>query len=120
MIVIADIFGYAGTVVGASLMLPQVYDSYKRKSMDDVSFVMLMMYLLNCVLWNIYGVLIWSIPLIIANTIAGIIGITLIIMKIFYSKNNNSSDNNKQNKPKKITRKIISKKRITTKTKTRS
>ncbi len=98
---LADIFGYLGTITASSLMLPQVYDSYKRKSMTDVSFMMLIMYQLNAILWIAYASLNHSVPVLIANILAGLVGIVLIAMKVKYTSNNSKIITKKYKKKKK-------------------
>ncbi|OGG56018.1 hypothetical protein A2680_00435 [Candidatus Kaiserbacteria bacterium RIFCSPHIGHO2_01_FULL_55_37] len=66
-------------------MLPQVYKSFKTKSVEDVSWGMLVMYFLNCSLWLTYGVLIVSTPLAMTNAIALAISVVQIGLKIRYS-----------------------------------
>ena len=80
------IIGYAATIVGTSLMLPQVIKTLKTKHVDDISFAMLIFYFLNCALWLAYGLLISSIPLILTNFIAMIISIVQIMLKVRYTK----------------------------------
>lgn len=50
MLPAADIVGYAATVIGTSLMLPQLVRSWKTKRMNDVSSGTLALYFLNCAL----------------------------------------------------------------------
>ena len=82
---LVDIVGYAATLVGTCLMLPQVYKSLKTKSVEDVSWGMLVMYFLNCSLWLVYGLLIAAVPLTITNAIALGISVVQIGLKIQYS-----------------------------------
>lgn len=86
MNIITEIIGYAAAVIGTSLMLPQVIKTLKTKKAEDVSFVMLVLYFLNCLLWGIYGILIYAIPLIICNGIALAISIFQILLKLKYNK----------------------------------
>ena len=80
-----SIVGYAATVVGTSLMLPQVYKSWRTKSVDDISWGMLVMYFLNCSLWLTYGILINAVPLAVTNALALLISIGQIVLKVRYS-----------------------------------
>ncbi|MFZ2150845.1 MAG: SemiSWEET family transporter [Candidatus Absconditicoccaceae bacterium] len=77
-----DLIGYLATAVGTFLMLPQVIKSFKTKNMKDISRGMIFMYIGNCLLWFIYGLLINSIPLMLCNFIALIIGLLQLILKI--------------------------------------
>ncbi|MCE9541855.1 hypothetical protein K8R03_04865 [Candidatus Kaiserbacteria bacterium] len=78
--------GTAATLVGTVLMLPQVYKSLKTKQVDDVSWMMLILYVLNCALWLSYGLLIDALPLVITNAIALCIGVAQSVLKYVFSK----------------------------------
>lgn len=79
-----DIIGYLATVIWTVMMLPQVWKAYVTKSMTDISWVMVIFYILNCMLWLIYGYLIISNPLILCNGIALVIGIVQWVFKYKY------------------------------------
>ena len=82
-----EIFGYAGMVTGVSFFIPQVYKTYKTKSVEDLSWGMLSLFFLNCVFWSTYGFLIGALPVILTNTVALVVNITLITLKVRYGKN---------------------------------
>ena len=84
---IADVFGYAGMVAGISFMVPQVYRTYKTKSVEDISWGMLCVFLLNCIFWTIYGILKEALPVILTNSIAGAVALTQLTLKIQYRNN---------------------------------
>lgn len=81
MDVLTQVIGYTAAVIGTSLMLPQVVKTIRTKKVDDVSFVMLVLYFLNCVLWLTYGSLIRAWPVIVCNFIALIISIIQLVLK---------------------------------------
>ena len=82
-----EIVGYMAAVFGTALMMPQLYKSFKTKRVDDISMVMLVVYLINCSLWESYGILIKSNPVIICNFLALIIGsIQIYAKKKFQTK----------------------------------
>ena len=81
----ADIFGYAGMVTGVSFLLPQVYKSWKTKSVRDISWGMLALIFLNCVFWFTYGLLLASLPLMLINGTAFLVACALIFLKFRYS-----------------------------------
>ena len=78
---VTNFIGYAATVVGTCLMLPQIGQAWKTRRMVDVSFLMVLLYSLNCLLWLIYGVRLRSRPVIIANGIGLVISIVQILFK---------------------------------------
>lgn len=79
-----NIVGVSATVVGTSIMLPQIYKSLKTKKVSDISWGMLVLYFLNCLLWLVYGILIVAFPLIATNGIALCISILQIALKVKY------------------------------------
>lgn len=83
MVPAADIIGYAATVIGTSLMLPQLFRSWKTKRMKDVSGGTLALYFLNCSLWGVYGVMIGATP-VVANGLGFLISCALLAMKSHY------------------------------------
>ena len=82
--IIVEFIGYIAAIVGTSLMLPQVIKAYKTKKVDDLSLATVIIYIINCILWSIYGILIYAIPVIVCNIIAFIIGIVQLGLKIKY------------------------------------
>jgi len=84
MIPAADIVGYAATVIGTSLMLPQLFRSWKTKRMKDVSAGTLTLYFLNCASWGVYGVMIGAVPVVVANGLGFLISCALLGMKLRY------------------------------------
>jgi len=81
-----EIIGYMAALIGTSIMIPQAYKSYKTKKVDDLSMVMLIIYVFNCILWEMYGLLIHSNPMIACNIVALIIAIIQVIIKVKYRK----------------------------------
>lgn len=84
--IITEIVGYSAAVVGTSLMLPQVIKSIQTKKVEDLSYLTVILYFLNCLLWGIYGILIWALPIIICNGIALLISLFQLLLKIKYNK----------------------------------
>jgi MtN3 and saliva related transmembrane protein len=81
-----NILGYTAAFFGTILMLPQAYKTYRTKHVDDISLIMLIVYILNCTLWGIYGLFLQSGPMLICNGISLVIGFLMLAMKLTYSK----------------------------------
>jgi len=77
-------FGYLGASTLIITLLPQIYLTYKTKKVENLSLVFLCLQELTCVLFLIYGIMLKEIPLIVANSLVGIQGISLLSMKIMY------------------------------------
>jgi MtN3 and saliva related transmembrane protein len=84
---LTSIIGYLAALVGTALMLPQVYKSFKTKKVDDISTVMILLYILNNILWEAYGLLIHSFPVILCNLLTIIIGAYQLVLKLKYKAN---------------------------------
>jgi len=82
---IINVIGYLAAIIGTALMLPQVIKSIRTKSVQDLSWLMLTLYLFNCLLWAIYGFLIAAIPVVLCNIVALVISIVQIGVKWKYS-----------------------------------
>jgi MtN3 and saliva related transmembrane protein len=81
-----DIIGYAAAAFGTFIMLPQLIKSIRTESVEDISMLMLVLYIINCALWAFYGVLIKRFPVTISNLIAGFIVLAQFAVKIKYAK----------------------------------
>jgi MtN3 and saliva related transmembrane protein len=73
--------GTLATIVGASILVPQVLKEWTTKSIGDVSWGMAILYFANCVLWLWYGKRIRKGPVIVANAIGVVLGGLQIILK---------------------------------------
>ena len=81
---IVDLVGYAGIFTGVAFMVPQVWKTWKTKSVEDLSWGMLILFFLNCVFWLIYGTLANAAPVAVVNGIALIVSSTQISLKFRY------------------------------------
>lgn len=81
-----DILGYIGAFTLALITIPQIYTLYKSKSGDDLSFGMLGMMAFGYIIFEAYGILLPSIP-IIASTLLSLFNLTILTaMKIYYAR----------------------------------
>jgi len=73
----------AGALTTASF-LPQVIKSWKTKSTGDVSIGMFIILSVGIFGWGVYGFLIGSFPVVLANAISFILSGLMIIFKVIY------------------------------------
>jgi len=64
--------------------LPQAIKVYKSKSTKDISLYMFLIFTIGTFCWLIYGMVISSVPIIIANTVTLILSFFILIYKIRY------------------------------------
>ena len=81
---IAEIIGYSAAGFLSILFIPQVYQTFKTKDVNGLSYLFLFLQIITSGLFITYGVLIDSIPVIIANTSTLLCNILLIFAKIKY------------------------------------
>jgi MtN3 and saliva related transmembrane protein len=64
--------------------VPQVLKAWRSKRCDDLSWGMLVTFSTGVVLWLIYGLRLWAMPIIIANAVTLALLVTIIVLKIRY------------------------------------
>jgi MtN3 and saliva related transmembrane protein len=71
----------AGTTFG---FLPQLVKILQTKSTHDISLLMYVVITTGILLWLIYGLIIGSVPVIVANSVTLVISSTILILKLKY------------------------------------
>ena len=82
-----DLIGFLAALLTTIAFLPQLYKTWKTKSADDVSLIMLILFITGLMFWIIYGIKINSIPILVANIITFIFNFSILILKITCLKN---------------------------------
>jgi len=80
-----EFFGFSAALLTTIAFLPQLYKTWKTKSADDVSLIMLILFIIGLICWIIYGLKINSLPILVANIITFIFNFSILILKITYS-----------------------------------
>jgi MtN3 and saliva related transmembrane protein len=80
---IAIIGFIAGTFTTLSF-LPQVIKTFKTRQTKDISIAMYIVLATGLFTWIIYGILMGALPIILANLLAFIMAVTILILKIKY------------------------------------
>jgi len=81
-----EIIGYMAAVLTTAAFLPQVYKTWRTKDVSGLSLTMFLMFFTGITLWLIYGFLIESPPLILANGITVVSSFLLLYFIIRYGK----------------------------------
>ena len=74
--------GIVAAILTTSAFIPQVYKIYKEKKAQGVSLTMYLIMFIGVLLWLVYGILIGSIAIIIANSVTAILQLFVIIFKL--------------------------------------
>ena len=79
---VIDLIGYLAAILTTTAFVPQAYKIWKTKSAQGVSLTMYLIMFTGVSLWGIYGFLIQSYPMILANFITASLLIMIIYFKI--------------------------------------
>jgi len=79
-----EIIGLIAAVLTTSSFVPQVYKTWKTKSVVNISLTMYIAMFLGILLWLVYGIHIHSISMILANSITAVLTLTMLIFKLRY------------------------------------
>ena len=74
--------GIIAAILTTSAFIPQVYKIYKEKKAQGVSLSMYLIMFVGVLLWLVYGVLIGSIAIILANSVTAVLQLFVIIFKL--------------------------------------
>lgn len=77
-----DLIGYLAAILTTTAFVPQAYKIWKTKSAQGVSLTMYLIMFTGVSLWGIYGFLIQSYPMILANFITASLLIMIIYFKV--------------------------------------
>ena len=80
----STILGLVAGAITSFSFLPQVIKTLRMRSAHDVSIEMFSFLSFGIFLWIIYGLLIGSLPVILANCIALIFTLAMVFLKIRY------------------------------------
>jgi MtN3 and saliva related transmembrane protein len=79
---ISTIFGYIAAACTTISFVPQAIKVYKTKSTRDISLGMFLLMSTGVAFWLIYGVMISSYPIVLANSVTLFLSFYILIMKI--------------------------------------
>ena len=75
-----EIIGFVAALITTSAFVPQVIKVWKSKSSKGVSVSMYLVLLLGVSLWGVYGYLIDSMSIMIANTVTGFLQLIILVL----------------------------------------
>jgi len=78
------ILGFVAGVLTTLSFVPQVYKAWRSKRCDDLSWGMLLAFATGVALWLVYGLLIWAMPIIVANAVTLALVLAILALKVRY------------------------------------
>lgn len=79
-----ELIGFGAAICTTIAFLPQAIKTWKTKSAEDLSLFMFLIFSVGIVLWLVYGILISSIPMILANAFTFVLAASILYFKIKY------------------------------------
>ena len=77
-----DAIGSVAAVLTTASFIPQAWHSFKTRDVSGISLGMYSVFTLGVALWLLYGVLLQSWPLMIANSITLVLAAAILGMKL--------------------------------------
>ena len=77
-----DLIGYGAALLTTFAFVPQAHKSLKTRDLSGISLPMYSLFSLGVFGWLIYGILILSWPIILANSITLVLACTVLYLKI--------------------------------------
>ena len=77
--------GFIAAICTTVAFVPQALKIYKSKTARDISLPMWLIFSFGVFLWLIYGILILSLPIIIANVVTLLLSLFILFSKVKYS-----------------------------------
>lgn len=78
--------GHFGAFLTSITFIPQVYKVWQTRSATDLSLTMLFIVVTSTVVWLTYGIALMLWPVIVANSIIGILSVLLIYFKLTFTR----------------------------------
>ena len=79
---LTEIIGFIAACLTTTAFIPQAYQSWKTRDLSGISLPMYSLFSLGVFFWLIYGIVITSWPIIIANTITFVLSCIVLLLKI--------------------------------------
>jgi MtN3 and saliva related transmembrane protein len=77
-----DLLGIVAGTLTTLAFVPQVLMVWRTKSAKDISLAMYLAFTSGVALWLLYGVLIGSLPLVLANGVTLVLALLILVMKL--------------------------------------
>jgi MtN3 and saliva related transmembrane protein len=80
-----NILGHIASALSSLTFIPQVYHTWKTKSVKDLNLWMILIVFASTVIWLIYGIEKELLPVVICNSIICFLSLVMIYFKYKYS-----------------------------------
>ena len=81
---LTTLLGFVAGMLTTVSFVPQVFKAWRSKSCHDLSWGMLVTFSAGVVLWLVYGLRLWAMPIIAANAVTLALLVTIGALKVRY------------------------------------
>jgi MtN3 and saliva related transmembrane protein len=79
-----ELIGYIAAFLTTSSFVPQAWLTFRTRDVSGISLGMYSAFTTGIALWLVYGIVIGSWPIIIANIITVVLAFSILVMKLRY------------------------------------
>ena len=83
---LTELTGFVAAILTTFSFVPQVLHVWRTRSVADISLGMYSTYTFGIAVWLIYGILIMSWPIVLANLVTLILASSVLVMKIRFRR----------------------------------
>ena len=83
---LTDVIGSLAACLTTASFVPQAWLSFKTRDVSGVSLLMYSVFTVGVALWLVYGLLLGSWPMVIANAITLVLALMILGMKLVYGR----------------------------------
>ena len=80
------VIGSIAATCTTAAFVPQVVRVWRLKSAQDISVVTFLAFSVGMAIWLVYGLLIDSLPVILANAVTLVLSLTIVALKLNYER----------------------------------
>ena len=81
---LTDSIGTLAACLTTASFVPQAWQTFRTRDVSGISLGMYSLFTLGVCLWTVYGLLIVSWPIIVANVITTSLALAILVMKLRY------------------------------------
>ncbi len=83
---LTELTGFVAAILTTFSFVPQVLHVWRTRSVADISLGMYSTYTFGIAVWLIYGILIMSWPIVLANLVTLVLASSVLVMKIRFRR----------------------------------
>ncbi len=83
---LTEMTGFVAAILTTFSFVPQVLHVWRTRSVADISLGMYSTYTFGIAVWLIYGILIMSWPIVLANLVTLVLASSVLVMKIRFRR----------------------------------